>query len=501
MKKIIITGIFIAMMARFSFGSNIKEPNVSGQFYPDNPQELSHEIDMFFSAAGLPAVPDDIEMIIAPHAGYPYSGPVAAHSFKAVGGKAFKTIIILAPSHFYSFDGVSIWKEGAFRTPLGEIPVDEAFTKKLVGADEKFIFDPQAFAQEHALEVELPFLQKTFKDFKIVPIVMGFPAFDVCQTLAKTLNQMMGNRTDVLVVVSTDLSHYHTDAVARTMDQTTINAIQAIQPEVVWKQCFLRTSMEMCGFVPVTTALLLAKERGLTGVKLLKYGNSGDATGDKNRVVGYSSIAFYRENPNPVDEKKDAATKADPQDEIAPLSLEQKKRLMEIAKQTMETFVRTGKTLQFQEKDPRLAQSEGAFVTIRKHGDLRGCIGNIVTDAPLFQTVRDMAVSAASQDPRFKPVAPEELPDLDLEISVLSKPRRITNIEEFTVGVHGAIVKQGWHQGVFLPQVATETGWNRDQFFSNLCVHKAGLPSEAWKDPKTQIEIFSADVFSEKDLK
>ena len=500
MKKNILTLILVISMTRFSFAENIKEPNVSGQFYPANPQELTRELDALFAATNVSSVTEDIQMIIAPHAGYPYSGGVAAHSFKAVSGKTFKTIIVLAPSHFYPFDGVSIWKDGGFRTPLGVVPVDEEFTGKLIGAQEKFVFDPQAFAQEHSLEVELPFLQKTFKDFKLVPIIMGQPSYAVCQALAKKLNELIGDRKDVLVVVSTDMSHYHQDAVAREMDHRTLEAIQAIQPEILWKECYVR-SMELCGFVPVTTALLFAKEHNLTGVKILRYANSGDTTGDKERVVGYGSVVFYPGKSTGSDQKQTNLNKSqNPDDAISPLSLEQKKRLMEIAKRTMATFVRTGKALDFKESDPRLAEAEGAFVTIYKEKQLRGCIGNMVTGEPLSLTVRDMAVAAASQDPRFKPVTVDELPLLDLEISVLSKPRRITNVEEIIPGVHGVIVRQGFHQGVFLPQVATETGWNREEFLSNLCAHKAGLPADAWKDPKTQIEIFTADVFSEKEV-
>ncbi|HPB68754.1 MAG TPA: AmmeMemoRadiSam system protein A, partial [Candidatus Omnitrophota bacterium] len=168
---------------------------------------------------------------------------------------------------------------------------------------------------------------------------------------------------------------------------------------------------------------------------------------------------------------------------------------------TIQDYILNGTVRNVEEADPRLAAEEGAFVTLHKRKMLRGCIGNIVARGPLYLTVRDMAIAAATQDPRFPAVTKEELDQLDVEISVLSRPRRCRDVNEIKMGTHGVIVRKGiFHQGVFLPQVATETGWTREEFLSNLCMHKAGLPPDAWKDPKTHIEIFTADVFSEQDV-
>ncbi|MBF0478458.1 MAG: AmmeMemoRadiSam system protein A [Candidatus Omnitrophica bacterium] len=181
------------------------------------------------------------------------------------------------------------------------------------------------------------------------------------------------------------------------------------------------------------------------------------------------------------------------------LTVDQQKRLLVIARSTMETYIQTGKVLNFDEKDLRLQDEEGAFVTIHKNGQLRGCIGNIIGQGPLLKTVRDMAIASATQDPRFEPVTPAELKDLELEISVLSKPRPIKSVDEIKMGEHGVIVKKnGIRLGIFLPQVATETGWSKEKFLSELCSQKAGLPADAWKDPATTLEIFTAQVFSEK---
>jgi AmmeMemoRadiSam system protein A len=244
----------------------------------------------------------------------------------------------------------------------------------------------------------------------------------------------------------------------------------------------------MCGFLPVTTALIYAKLRGIKHVEVLKHANSGDTSGDKARVVGYSSVIFY----------SDLLGQNLPQDDgSGALSPTEKKELLKIARQSIETFVKTGKVPDIIVKDTRLEKIEGAFVTIRKAGALRGCIGNIIGQGPLYETVRDMAVAAASRDPRFTPLTVGELKDMDVEISVLSQPRRVKDASEIQLGRHGVIVSAGDHQGVFLPQVALETGWSRQEFLSQLCSQKAGLPPDAWKDPGTALYVFTADVFSE----
>ena len=176
----------------------------------------------------------------------------------------------------------------------------------------------------------------------------------------------------------------------------------------------------------------------------------------------------------------------------------QKKELLNIARNTVESYVKDAKVPEFKETDPGLLGQEGAFVTLHKKGELRGCIGNIIGTQPLWMTVRDMAVESSTRDPRFEPVAPDELKDIKIEISVLSQPKRVQDINEIKMGTHGVIVKRGFNNGVFLPQVATETGWSRDEFLSNLCAHKAGLPADAWKDKKTELYTFTAQVFGEE---
>lgn len=187
---------------------------------------------------------------------------------------------------------------------------------------------------------------------------------------------------------------------------------------------------------------------------------------------------------------------------VKPLSSEEKKRLIQIAKDTIHEYVSNKKTLNFKESNPRLQEQEGAFVTIHKFGQLRGCVGNILGQGPLYLLVRDVAISSATEDNRFLPVQKEELKDIDIEVSVLSKPWIIQDVSEIQMGLHGVIISRGpYNHGVFLPQVATETGWTKEKFLSELCTQKARLPADCWKDPATTIRIFSADVFSEHDIK
>ncbi len=469
----------------------LKKPNVSGQFYPANPKEISQFIDEAFGS--VQDVPQDkkVGVLISPHAGYVFSGGVAAYGYKAVQKNHYTTVVVIGPSHFHAFEGASIWPKGKFETPLGTLDVDSSLADALRKEDPDLQYFPGAFSPEHSLEVQLPFIQKNFPGVKIVPILMGNPNLEVCKKFAQALNDVIGERDDVLVLISTDLSHYHAGGVARPMDEGTLKAIIAKDAQAFWNG-IISGKMEACGFTSVVVGVLYAQLRGLNGVELLRYAHSGDVTGDNSRVVGYSSIIFYRSGTL---ETGGLGTENS-------LSAQHKKRLIAIARDTVDTFVKTGKVPGAKEADPRLNKIQGAFVTLTKHGQLRGCIGNIIGQEPLWQTVRDMAVAAASQDPRFPPVTAEELKDIEVEVSVLSVPQKISDPQkEIQLGIHGVIVSRGpFNHGVFLPQVATETGWGLDEFMGQLCSQKAGLPGDCWKDQKTTVEVFTADVFSEKDL-
>jgi AmmeMemoRadiSam system protein A len=253
---------------------------------------------------------------------------------------------------------------------------------------------------------------------------------------------------------------------------------------------------ELCGLMPVTTALLMAQASGCDKIKELKYANSGDITGDKKQVVGYVSAAIYR-GEDKGEKGKMGGDKGKEGNREGMLSGAQRKRLLEIARESITSFVRDGKRKPFSEKDPLLNAEMGAFVTLHENGELRGCIGNMVGEGPLYKTVADMAVEAATGDPRFMRLSPDEINKINIEISVLSPLKRVESAAQIKIPGEGVIVRRGFASGVYLPQVAEETGWDKEQFLTSLCAHKAGLPPDAWKDPATRIYVFSADIIHE----
>ncbi len=473
----IVLAILVATQATCLAGLPVKQPNVAGGFYPADPQELNRMIDGYISQASDEVGDDHVDIAISPHAGYVYSGPVAGHLFKGLAKTQYKTVVVLAPSHFLPFNGIAVWAEGSFRTPLGDLSVDEEFAAGLKQKTSVLQDLPEVFDKEHALEVQLPFIMKTFPQAKIVPLILGEADLLQCQKLAAALNEQIKDRRDVLVLISSDFSHYLPYDENNARDERTLKAIQNEDIESFWKGNLSR-EMEMCGFIPATVGLMLAKLRGLSTVKILKRENSGDTAKDKSRVVGYAAVVFLK-----------------PQG----LTQGQKKELLGLARRSLEDFVRTGRTFAAEANDARLNEIQGAFVTLTKSGQLRGCIGNIIGQKALSQTVVDMAKAAASEDPRFTPVLPNELKYIHVEVSVLSVPQRVDDIDQIKLGRDGVIISSAdGHQGVFLPQVASETGWDKEKFLSELCVQKAGLDESCYKDPRVSKYVFTAEVFGEE---
>lgn len=467
------------------YAQEVKQPNVAGAFYPDDPKQLSSMIDSFMEQAIPKEQPGEIFALISPHAGYGFSGQTAAYGYKLIKGKPYTTVIIIGPSHHYGFDRASVWPEGYFQTPLGRVEVDKEFTQKILYKDPLLVFEPKAFSKEHSIEVQIPFLQRTLGEgkWKIVPIIIGDCTFKDCLTLANILKDAIGTRRDVLVVASTDMYHGYDYEEAEFTDKLTMLYLEKMDPQELYYG--LRESrIQLCGGFSVVVAMLLAKDLGHTKIDILKYTNSAVVTGKKVKgewTVGYSSSVIDQ-----------------PKGESMLLNKDQKARLLGIARKTIEHYLKTGKKLEVVETDPVLNEKMGAFVTLHEYGQLRGCIGNIVGTKPLYITVRDMAIESAVGDPRFKPVELAELKNIDIEISALSPLERVDSADRIELGKHGVLVKRGFNSGVFLPQVATETGWSKEEFLSSLCAHKAGIPADAWKDKDTELYIFSAEVFSER---
>jgi len=466
------------------FAQEIKDYKFADSFYSGNSAELSQMIDKFLDAAKPEPLNGDIFALIGPHAGYGYSGQVAAYGYKLIKDKPYKTVVVIGTSHQYSFGGVSVYPEGVFSTPLGDLEIDKEFAKHLLYQDKDIAFEPAAFAQEHSVEVQLPFLQRSLANFKIVPIVMGDCSFNTCKKLAELLKNAIGARKDVLVIASTDMYHGYDFQEAKVVDALTISYLESMDNKRLYYG-LRENKLQLCGGSGVVSTLILAKELGHNKLKVLNYTNSAKVTGKKEKgiwTVGYVACA--------IDQEKEG---------VAMLDKAEKKKLLQIARNSIKTYLETGKKMEIKESDSALVKEFGAFVTLHEHGQLRGCIGNLIGRDPLYLTVRDMAVEAATGDPRFAPVQLSEIKDVEIEISVLSPMQRIDDVNLIEMGKHGVLVRQGSRSGVYLPQVAIETGWTKEEFLSSLCAQKAGLAPDAWKDKNTQIYIFSAEVFSEKD--
>lgn len=464
------------------FPSSIKEPEFAGQFYPAGKTDLSAMIDDLLERAAPKTLSGDIFALISPHAGYGYSGQTAAFGYKLIKGRPYKTVIVLGSSHHKPFNGAAFYPHGSFMTPLGRVDIDEEFIKRISGKEPDFFSDEAVFAGEHSAEVQLPFLQKSLSGFSIVPVIVGDCTLDTCKKIALLLKQAIGGGKDVLVVVSTDLYHGYDPEEAVKTDALTLDLIKKMDYEGLY-YALRDEKAQACGGFAAVIALILSKERGYDKVELLNHTNSGIVTGKNIKgewIVGYASIAILK-----------------PEEKVM-LNDQQRKRLLKIARDSIATYLKTGRKLEVNENDPVLAQEMGAFVTLNKDGQLRGCIGSLTATQPLYLTVRDMAVEAAVEDPRFSPLKPEELNEVEIEISALSPLERVDSAEKIELGRHGVVVRKGYRSGVFLPQVATETGWSKEEFLNNLCEQKAGLPPAAWKDNETELYIFGAEVFSEK---
>ena len=467
--------------------ASVKQPEFSGQFYPAPKEELSKMIDNFLENVAPHQAVGDNFMLISPHAGYGFSGQTAAFGYKLIQNRSYKTVIIIGTSHHKVFNGAAVYGKGSFVTSLGKINVDEEFIKSILGKDPEVFQDAAVFNSEHSVEVQLPFLQKVLPNFSgtvgggIVPVVIGDCSLESCEKIALLFKEAIGQRQDILVVVSSDLYHGYDFKEADIVDAFTLDLIKKMDYPGLY-HALRDGKAQACGGFAIVVGLNIAKELGCQRLEVLNHTNSARVTGKLAKgdwTVGYASIAIGNSKGEGM------------------LNNQQRKKLLEIARSAIDTYLQSGKKLSVSETDPLLNQEMGAFVTLNKHGKLRGCIGNLTASGPLYLTVQDMAIEAAVDDPRFPALTLAELKDLDIEISVLSPLKRVDSAESIELGEHGVLVRKGYQSGVFLPQVATETGWNKEEFLNNLCAHKAGLAQDAWQDKNTELYIFDAEVFSE----
>ena len=470
-----------------------REPYSAGKFYTADPVLLKKQLKTLFENAEKKNV-TNVVAIISPHAGYNYSGLVAATAFKQLDPeKQFDNIFVIGSSHTMYFDAASVYKAGDYITPLGKIKVNTKLANELIKNNRFITFVPEAHKTEHVIENQLPFIQYYFKKpQQIVPLVISTEDPAKLKSIAKTLTPYLNGNN--LFVISSDFSHYPRYADAVKADSTTAAGIvsnnprkfiEALQENKAKGYPGLVTSA--CGWTSILTLLYITENNDDFKYVPLKYMNSGDVeNGDKSRVVGYYAIAL----------EKNAGNKG-VQDF---LSTKDKIKLLQIARETIESYLKTGKipVIDTSGLSPALKVHSGAFVTLNKEQRLRGCIGRFMADEPLYKVVQEMAVAAAVQDPRFTPVKPVELNDIDIEISVLTPLKKIKSVDEIKLGRDGIYIVKGDKSGTFLPQVATETGWNLEEFLGHCARDKAGLGWNGWKD--ADIYTYQAIVFDEKSL-
>ena len=492
----------------------VRPATQANRFYEGNAQRLSQEVDSFLALHRGSADSRRVAALIVPHAGYYYSGNVAASAYMALNPKQpYKRIFLLGPSHHEWLDGASVNTEADYyATPLGNVKVDRETGKKLTtdytdcadsssttnftnftNYDSVFFYRPEAHDREHCLEVQLPFLQRRLGDVPpIVPIIISTNDFQKLSRMAEALKPYFTDEN--LFIVSSDFSHYPTYEDACEVDARTGKAIgsgnvgqfiAAIDENARSGKRNLATSA--CGEFAIITLMLMLDSR--YEVKHLMYQNSGDiGDTDHSRVVGYHSFAILRNGDGGSGQTR---TNTD-----FVLSDGDKKMLKEIALQSIKDSL-DGKSVSVRvslmQEYPMLSKKCGAFVSLHKHGHLRGCIGHFGEDTPLYEIVAEMARAAAFEDPRFMPVSREELDAIDIEISVLTPMRRIQSLDEFELHRHGIYIRKGYRSGTFLPQVADEVNWTKEEFVGHCSQDKAGLGWNGWKD--AELYVYEAIVF------
>ena len=474
----------------------VREPAVAGLFYPKDPQELSRTIDTLLASVRPASVSGELKALICPHAGYSYSGLTAAFGYKVLAGRDVKTVFLLAGSHYVAFAGASVCAADIYRTPLGDVKISDK--SKALTKLPPFMLEPRVpmrrpdwFIQssraapalgedtpetwEHSGEVEVPFLQKVLKHFELVSAVFG-------QTDPAAAAQALASQLDdhSLIVVSTDLSHYKPYDQARQLDTRTVTAILNMAPDAVGGE-------DACGWMPVRTLLHLAKLKGWKP-KLLDYRNSGDTSDNKNQgVVGYTAIAFTA-----------------PEQEN--FTKEERKLLLDLARRTVKEVVTANRLPVVDAKTlpAKFAEPKGCFVTLTENGALRGCIGNIMPQMPLYQAVIGNAQSAAVRDHRFQPVRPDELDKLEVEVSVLTVPQPLafSSPDDLLAKLRphrdGVVLQVNGRGSTYLPQV-----WEQipdKVMFLNTLSEKAGCAPDAWRGPGTAVGIYHVEAFKESEL-
>ena len=483
--------------------ADVRAPAVAGQFYPADAATLRRAVETLLAHA-RPAVAADVVAVVSPHAGYPFSGQIAADAMAQLKGRDPDVVIVLGANHAAPMGrGFALYPGRAFRTPLGEVAIDRDLATALLKAGANATATAAPHEGEHSIEVQLPFLQVVAPRARIVPIVVGTREPADTDRFGRALASALADRR-ALIVASSDLSHYPSAREALDSDRRTLEGIAGFDAPALTTQereaeAGSRGSLVTvaCGLGPVLVAMSAAKALGAGRGTIVSYANSGDtALGDADRVVGYGAVVFHRDAvrqaPGVFGQSPRAVT--------GPPSATEKQALLGLARGTFTQFLES-QTLPLPRDVPAdlHGRRQGAFVTLKTRGQLRGCIGRILHDGPLPQLVSMVAFEAAFRDPRFPPLGRRELDGVEVEISLLTTPRQVDAPRDIVVGRDGVVLRKSGRSAVFLPQVATEQGWTREKMLDQLCL-KAGLAERCWTD-SAELATFQAEVFGESHAK
>lgn len=467
---------------------NIRKAAVAGSWYPGDKETLEKTIEKYLANVNKVEFNGTIKALIVPHAGYRFSGQVAATAFKQLR-EEYETVIIIGPSHTSNFIGASIPSFTHYKTPLGLVKISKK--SKELSEEKLFQSHPTAHIKEHDIEIELPFLQSILGNFEVIPILIGASTTPTeLKTIAEILKKYFDDKT--LIVISTDFTHYgpnygyvpFTENIPENLnnlDMTAVDKILSKDPEGFLD--FLdKTKCTICGRHPITILLYMFEDEDAKPF-LIYYTTSGALTNDYTNSVSYITIVF-------VEQEK--------------LTKQEQEFLLTLARDTAEEYLKTGKKPVVDESKltPSLKKVQGCFTTFTKNHNLRGCIGHILPQEELYKCVMDNAISAAVNDRRFSPVIYDEMKDINIEVSVLTVPQKL----EFSSGedllnklrpmVDGVVLKQGFKQSTYLPQVWANFQ-SKEEFLPSLC-RKGGMSEDCWKDTSTEVFTYQAFVFEEE---
>ena len=476
---LLATSIIVALVVvKFNIGDEknnlnimnekiIRPPAVAGSFYPSDKEELTNQINNFLDNVNSKSY-SDLRAIIVPHAGIIYSGQTAAHSFKQLETQSIKKVILIGPAHYEYLDKFGLSHADIWETPLGDIEIDMEKINKLENNPE-FIFADSAINQEHSLEVQLPFLQTILKnDWQLIPIIAGQVKEEEINSAAKAITDLIDEET--ILVISTDLSHYHLKKEANEIDQKCLDSIKNLE---------FNHECEACGEVPLRLLFEIGKQLNWKS-EILNYSDSGDISGDVE-VVGYVSAALTG-NIIPKKEKFE-------------YSKEDRQYLLKLARDTIKyAFENDGQLMPINNIDDKFKEKRGIFVTLHKDEKLRGCIGYIEAVEEIYKAIQNNALAAAFNDPRFNPLEEKELKNCEIEISILTIPKK-TTLAKIEPNIDGVILRQGLDQSTYLPQVWENVN-GPEEFYGSLCI-KAGLQADCYTDEETEFYKYQAEVFSE----